>query len=320
MSSASICPVPGPAWGPYPQHDAARVTGTATGLLQRSVNSLRSIADHVLSGQYKSRLNARVERIDQRAREMSGWDNRRLTAQTHQVQRALVQNGLHPRHIDSGLAVVCAVADRTLGVRPYTTQLSAALILLNNQLAEMATGEGKTLACAMAASVAALARVPVHVITANDYLVQRDKQELTPFFRALGLTTSVITPGQSADERQNAYLADIVYTTARELVFDYLRDRVSLRHDNPDVRWQTSGLSGRSQPGTLMLRGLCMAIVDEADSILLDEACTPLVLSQAVPGPDRDQREADDAFVCARQLWVNRDFRLRRQLQPRGTD
>lgn len=314
MNNASICPVPGPAWGPYPQQDALRVTGTTAGWLKRGINSLRSLGDQVLSGQYAAGLNARVERIERDAREMTQWSDRRLAAQTRRAQRALVMNGLHPRHIDNALAVVSVAAGRTLGVSPYTTQLTAALILLNNQLAEMATGEGKTLACALAASVAALARIPVHVITANDYLVQRDKQEMASFFQSLELTASVVTPGQSADERQNAYAADIVYTTARELVFDYLRDRVSLRHDNPDVRWQTSGLSGRDHPGTLMLRGLCMAIVDEADSIFLDEACTPLVLSQPMPGPDRDQHEAENAFDCATQLWINRDFRIRRQL------
>ena len=122
------------------------------------------------------------------------------------------------------LAIVGELAARELGTRPHAVQLHAARAMLDERLAEMATGEGKTLAAALAAAVAALARVPVHLITVNDYLARRDGEHLRPLYARLGLTTGIVTQQMDAAARRAAYACDITYCTAKELVFDYLRD------------------------------------------------------------------------------------------------
>ena len=118
---------------------------------------------------------------------------------------------------------------RQLGLTHYDTQLIAGKIMLGNQLAEMATGEGKTLTAALAAATAAFAGMPVHVITANDYLVTRDAELLAPVYRALGLSVGTVTRPMDMAQRRLGYGCDITYCTAKELVFDYLRDRLVRR-------------------------------------------------------------------------------------------
>ena len=145
----------------------------------------------------------------------------------------------------------------------------------------------------------------MHVITANDHLVVRDAEHLRPAYASLGLSTGAVVQGQDADERRAAYACDITYTTARELVFDYLRDGLTRELDPLQSRVQQ--LCGRhAQP---LLRGLCLAIVDEADSILIDEARTPFVLSRSqsdAPQP----RDLEHALAMARTLTAGSDFTL----------
>jgi preprotein translocase subunit SecA len=150
--------------------------------------------------------------------------------------------------------------------------------LLDGMLAEMATGEGKTITAALAAAAAALAGMPVHVITVNDYLASRDAEELGPVYRALGLSVGCVMQPDGEDVRRAAYGADVTYVTSKELGFDYLRDRLVLQG-----RRTCSNLAlDRLLEGTaakLRLTGLGFAIVDEADSILIDEARTPLIIA-----------------------------------------
>jgi preprotein translocase subunit SecA len=193
-----------------------------------------------------------------------------------------------------------------LRVRPFDTQLIAGRIVLDNRLAEMATGEGKTLAVALAAATAALAGIPVHVITANDYLVTRDAEQLAPLYRALGLSAGAVTQPQDAAQRRVAYACDITYCTAKELVFDYLRD--GLHRTRDPLRWRLEQLAGESVEGPV-LRGLCMAIIDEADSILIDEARVPLILSQAEDDGQRREYLAQ-SLDLARAMRTGADFRL----------
>ena len=185
-------------------------------------------------------------------------------------------------------ACVCEASRRTSGQIPYETQIIAAKFMLDNKLAEMATGEGKTLASAMAAAIAAMAGIPVHCITANDYLVTRDARQMRPLYEKLGLSVGRVTQGQDPPARRAAYVCDVTYCTAKELVFDYLKDSVALSRSKHDLLNRVSSISpqetGWQQP---LLRGLCMAIVDEADSVLLDEAGTPLILAR----PRQDERE-----------------------------
>ena len=182
------------------------------------------------------------------------------------------------------LALVREVARRHLGQRPYDVQLIAACALLQGRLAEMATGEGKSLTAALAAAAAALAGLPVHLVTVNDYLAERDAQALAPLYDALGLSVGRVVHGQSSAERQAAYGCDVAYCSNKEFAFDYLRDRVALASGGGRLPMAVAALAG-AHSAPLLLRGLHFVLVDEADSVFVDEARTPLILS-AMQGAD----------------------------------
>lgn len=199
--------------------------------------------------------------------------------------------------VESALAWVAALMPRTLGRAPYDGQLQAALAMLDGRLAEMATGEGKSLALAAAAAVAALAGFPVHVFTANDYLAQRDLEASAPLFAALGLSAACVQATDPAPQRQAAWRCRIVYATAAEAAFDHLRDQLNERQIHPPVARpptssalrllrQVAALAGRPWPEPL-LPGRHLALIDEADYILLDQAVVPLVLSRRAPNAAR---------------------------------
>ncbi len=205
------------------------------------------------------------------------------SALSHEIlaQRArLGKQGFQQPALIRTVALLGEIIDRELGIRPFDEQIMTARIILDNRLAEMHTGEGKTLAIALAAMTAAMAGVPVHVITANDYLVARDADQLRRVCARLGLSIGAIVTGMEMDQRRDAYACDITYCTAKELVFDYLRDRILPDQGRDDLHRRASRLSDRNPDRNKVLRGLCLSIVDEADSILLDEAVTPLILSR----------------------------------------
>ena len=179
------------------------------------------------------------------------------------------------------LALAAAAMQRSLGYVPYDTQLRAAWLMIDGALVEMATGEGKTLAAGLAAAVSALRGTPVHVLTANDYLVRRDRDAMAPMFELLGLRSAAVTAPTSRDERRQAYRHDIVYATGREVVFDYLKDHVALggERDPRMLRARALGAEATAVTAAPVLPGLHQALIDEADSILLDEACIPFILA-----------------------------------------
>ena len=177
-------------------------------------------------------------------------------------------------------ALVREAAARTLGKRHYESQLLAGWALLQGRLVEMETGEGKTFAATLAASAAALAGYPVHVITVNDYLAARDAEEMGPLYRFLGLSVGVVVQGLARSERRAAYACAVTYCTNKELAFDYLRDRVALARRASRLHLALERLRDDATRETdLVLRGLYFGIVDEADSVFIDEARTPLILS-----------------------------------------
>ncbi|MFN7026205.1 MAG: preprotein translocase subunit SecA [Pseudorhizobium sp.] len=175
-------------------------------------------------------------------------------------------------------AVVREASRRVLGMRPFDVQLTGAMILHDGSIAEMKTGEGKTLVATLAVYLNALAGKGVHVVTVNDYLASRDAATMGRLYGFLGLSTGVIVHGINDDQRRNAYACDITYATNNELGFDYLRD--NMKYDR----------------GQMVQRGHNYAIVDEVDSILVDEARTPLIISG--PLDDRsDLYTTIDAFI-----------------------
>ncbi|MBC7728353.1 MAG: hypothetical protein H7242_12225 [Microbacteriaceae bacterium] len=216
------------------------------------------------------------------------------------------------------LALVREVARRTLGLTPFPTQLLGASLLLRGKLAEMQTGEGKTLTAGLAAVIGACARLPVHVVTVNDYLAERDAAKLKPVCDFLGLSVGVVLTPMSLDARRPAYASDITYITGKELVFDYLKDKVATQGGRSRAQldfdgWlDNAGVSasaGGKVSGTL-LRGLHFAIVDEADSIFIDEARTPLILSLNAGASDNVALYRS-AIALASQLELGPHFRIR---------
>jgi preprotein translocase subunit SecA len=187
-------------------------------------------------------------------------------------------------------ALIRAMAEREIGLRPYDVQLMAAWSMLRGRMVELATGEGKTLAASLTAATAALSGRFVHVVTVNDYLAERDHARLTPLYQALGLTSGLVVHGMSPAGRRAAYARDIVYTSNKELVFDYLRDQMRRRDTPTALHGRVARLDGRSaHEDALVMRGLDFAIVDEADSVLIDEARTPLIISETAEGAAGEQ-------------------------------
>ena len=206
------------------------------------------------------------------------------------------------------LGCVAEAARRALGRDPYDTQILCADRLLDGHLVEMATGEGKTLAAALAAAAAALGGVPVHLMTANDYLVDRDATQFAPYWAALGLRCGRVLAGMAEAARRAAYACDVTVATAREIAFDHLRDREGLRQAGGALARRAAWLAGESGAGSSpRLRGLCMAIVDEADSLLIDEATLPLCLAEAHDDP-AGRAACFQALALARQLAPGADL------------
>jgi preprotein translocase subunit SecA len=206
-----------------------------------------------------------------------------LRAKTAELREAL-KNGATLDSIKyEAFAVAREAAWRTLKQKPFKVQVMGALVLNNGDIAEMRTGEGKTLTATMAIYLNALTGKGAHVVTVNEYLASRDADWMGQIYRFLGLTVGVNLAAKSPSEKRDAYNCDITYTTNSELGFDYLRDNMS------------PNLSGR------VLRGLNFAVVDEADSILIDESRTPLIISGGTRAPASQYQVADRFVKCLRK-------------------
>jgi preprotein translocase subunit SecA len=190
----------------------------------------------------------------------------------------------------------------------YDVQLIGGFVLLNKMTAEMETGEGKTLVATLPACVLGLAGIPVHIITVNDYLASRDADWMRPIYQAMGLTVGTIVHGMAHAARRDAYRCDVTYCTNKEVAFDYLRDRIILWDRPTPMRLKVERLYGEeSRTRQLVMRGLHFAIVDEADSVLIDEARTPLIISSQADGL-HDASVYRHAMDIARSLVQDRDF------------
>ena len=184
-----------------------------------------------------------------------------LQAKTAEFRQRLQNGETEDDILPEAFATVREAADRVLGMRPFRVQVLGGIVLHQGRIAEMKTGEGKTLVATMPAYLNALRGEGVHVVTVNDYLARRDSEWMGKVYRFLGLSVGLIVHDLEPEERRAAYACDITYGTNNELGFDYLRDNMVIRQDN------------------LVQRGHAFAIVDEVDSILIDEARTPLIIS-----------------------------------------
>lgn len=233
-----------------------------------------------------------------------------------ELRPALLAEGLSDFQVARAFALVRRAAELVLGKRHYDVQLIGGWVMVQGMVAEMHTGEGKTLTATLAACTAAWAGLPTHVITVNDYLVQRDCEAMRPLYEALGLSVATVTEDLSPDARRAAYACDVVYCCNKTVVFDYLRDRIALgpghRPCAGPLQLQVERLAGSgSRRDALLLRGLAFAIVDEADSVLVDEARVPLIISAERGGPE-DARLAAEAMELASSLTEGAHFKLLR--------
>lgn len=248
--------------------------------------------------EYLRALLARAPQLRSRARRL-----RELTAQTNllepemqassdsalaaSLQAACLEmrrRGFTDPLVARAFAAIREASVRTLGLRHYDVQLLGGWALLQGMIAEMETGEGKTLVATLAACAAAIAGAAVHIVTVNDYLARRDAETNGPLYRFFGLGVGVIAQGMAPQERQQQYACDVVYVSNKEIVFDYLKDQLATE-GALDTHYRLRGLYRPDRPPRLLLRGLHVAIVDEADSILVDEARTPLIISETQPDP-----------------------------------
>jgi preprotein translocase subunit SecA len=188
----------------------------------------------------------------------------------------------YQRHIPASMALLVESAERLLGLRPYPEQVMGALALMNGTLIEMQTGEGKTLVAALAALFFGWSGRPCHVITVNDYLAERDYAKLEPFYKFCGVSVACVLGGLNRDERRTNYACAVVYVTAKELVADFLKDRLLMPGITDPSRLYIRSQSERGGNNRPVLNGLSAAVVDEADSVLVDDAATPLIISRPV--------------------------------------
>ena len=236
---------------------------------QRELKSIYPIAD-------------KIEALEDEYRQLT---DEQLQAKTPEFKQRLQQGETLDDILPEAFAAVREAADRVLGLRPYRVQLIGGIVLHQGRIAEMKTGEGKTLVATLPAYLNALSGNGVHIVTVNDYLAKRDSEWMGKVHRFMGLTVGLIIHDLTKEERQTAYAADITYGTNNEMGFDYLRDNMAI-YKNEQVQ-----------------RGHSFAIVDEVDSILIDEARTPLIIS-GMGEKSTQLYDMAEAFSCRLKKYV----------------
>jgi preprotein translocase subunit SecA len=229
-----------------------------------------------------------VDAINALEAELSALSDAEIAARTAQFREQIANGTKLDDLLVPAFATVREAARRAIGLRPFDVQLIGGMILNENSIAEMKTGEGKTLVATLPVYLNALSGNGVHVVTVNDYLARRDAEWMSQIYGFLGMTTGIITHGMNDDERRDAYACDITYATNNELGFDYLRD--NMKYDRKQM----------------VQRGHNYAIVDEVDSILVDEARTPLIIS----GPLDDRSDLYNSIDALIQKLEPDDYEI----------
>lgn len=271
------------------------------------------LVDGITRSWLKHQATQRIVTINTHRALLSTLSDEALSEQYGALRRKVMRVGHCENSVIEGLAHASLCAQRLLGLTARPVQLSAADALLHGCFVEMATGEGKTLATVLAASVAALDGTPIHVLTTNDYLAERDACAFSPIYDALGMSAGCVLPDMADDTRRSVYKSNIVHVTGKQIGFDWMRDELlaGARQNRLATRLglltadRSNALPPASQP---LLPGLCMAIVDEADSLLVDEARTPLVLAQLRALSTEAEQQGVIALALASMLSKNNDY------------
>ena len=226
-----------------------------------------------------------ADKIEALEEEYRALTDEQLQAKTPEFKQRLQQGETLDDILPEAFAAVREAADRVLGLRPYRVQLIGGIVLHQGRIAEMKTGEGKTLVATLPAYLNALTGNGVHIVTVNDYLAKRDSEWMGKVHRFMGLTVGLIVHDLTKEQRQAAYAADITYGTNNEMGFDYLRDNIAIYKDEQ------------------VQRGHSFAIVDEVDSILIDEARTPLIIS-GMGEKSTQLYDMAESFACRLKKYV----------------
>ena len=226
-----------------------------------------------------------ADKIEALEEEYRALTDEQLQAKTPEFKQRLQQGETLDDILPEAFAAVREAADRVLGLRPYRVQLIGGIVLHQGRIAEMKTGEGKTLVATLPAYLNALTGNGVHIVTVNDYLAKRDSEWMGKVHRFMGLTVGLIVHNLTKEQRQAAYAADITYGTNNEMGFDYLRDNMAIYKDEQ------------------VQRGHSFAIVDEVDSILIDEARTPLIIS-GMGEKSTQLYDMAESFACRLKKYV----------------
>jgi preprotein translocase subunit SecA len=249
------------------------------GPLEACARSLRAASARARAR--RGLLEGFVGRVAAHGRELERSPDHRLSGTIPGLRERLRRSTLDADALARSFALVREVASRVVGQRHHDAQVIGGWGLVQGFVSEMETGEGKSLTATLAACAGALAGVHVHVVTANDYLAQRDAEWMRPIYGALGIRVGTVIAGMDPTARRDAYRADVTYCTNKQVAFDYLRDRITLGRRSSRLHLDLERLAGHAKrEEKLLLRGLQFAIVDELDSILIDEAGTPLIIAE----------------------------------------
>jgi preprotein translocase subunit SecA len=257
-------------------------------------------------------LRAASDRVDKIEPELKNLSSANFAEAVSEMRDVARLGRLKGRYLDRGLALAREAAWRGLGLRPFPCQIMGALAMINGWIAEMATGEGKTITAALAASIWAWGGQPIHIITVNDYLVARDAEEMTPIYKNMGCTVGHVIHETEQTDRFNEYRKSVVYITSKELLADFLRDQIALGALRNGTQTAITLLNGGNIKGRLNVPGLYKVLVDEADSLLIDEGVTPLIISSS---PDEEEEAGNanlykEAYKLACMLERDRDFKI----------
>jgi len=261
----------------------------------------------------ESALIARVREIE---RQLFDVEDRELKDRADDLRGELeLTQGLSDEALTQAFGLIGLAARRTLGIGFYDVQFAAGLALVRGQVAELQTGEGKTFAAAFPAIILSFFGRGVHVATSNAYLAERDCELLKPLYEMLGATAGITLAQTPSDQKRAAYRCDITYGPGSDFGFDYLRDQVTLRHA-PESKLGSDFLAilrGQSHATTPTLqRGLNAVVVDEIDNVLLDDACSPLLISNSSESPAPDAAAHEAARKLCDELISGQDFSIDR--------
>src|SRR4051812_373853 len=255
------------------------------------------------------KLKAAAARIEKMEAEIHALGATRFREEVGKCRELARLQKLEGDALERGLGLAREAAWRAIGKRPFPVQLMGALAMVEGNVSEMATGEGKTLTASLAASIWAWSGRPVHIITVNDYLVARDAQLMGPVYEMLGHRVGHVIHETPPNERVDQYRRGAVYVTSKELVADFLRDQIALGNLRTSVQTAVGMLTNVQPRNALMLPGLFKVLVDEADSLLIDEAVTPLIISNS-PDDEANATLYRAASEIAVQMKEGHDFTI----------